>query len=205
MLPVHVQVHVLKKAAFRDNNPGPHLDFGISLHEPRREDCRRKSPRILRIDRPRCLEDAALVLSHRWHVVRVRDSDLCYAQTWVTVDRKLRRIKMHRMVLGLTRGSGVVDHINHNGLDNRRSNLRLCYQPENQRNRRPQRNSCTGLKGVYPRSSRILHEQHWGSRITAEGKRVFLGYFQTPEEAAQAYDLAALRLHGEFACTNFTP
>jgi hypothetical protein len=88
----------------------------------------------------------------------------------------------------------VVDHINGNKLDNRRSNLRICTQAENQRNRGKQRNNVSGHKGVtwYARTSK------WRVSIVLNKKHIHLGYFNLVSEAQKAYENAATEYHGEF-------
>lgn len=89
-----------------------------------------------------------------------------------------------------------VDHINGNRLDNRRCNLRVCTRAQNSRNRRKWRPTAK-FKGVYEVGSR------YRAVICLNGKNVHLGYFGNEPEAAHAYDVAAIRLHGEFAKLNF--
>jgi hypothetical protein len=91
----------------------------------------------------------------------------------------------------------IIDHINGNPLDNRRVNLRICTPAENARNRRAQRGSHAGYKGVH-----WHNVGKWRAVIWANGVRHDLGVFGSREEAASAYDKAALELHGEFARTN---
>jgi hypothetical protein len=103
---------------------------------------------------------------------------------------------MHRIILGAERGQ-YVDHIDHNRLNNVRSNLRLCTQSQNQANRRLQKNSTTGYKGVTRRGDR------WHARIWVEGKCIHLGYHANAYRAALIYDHAARRFFGEFAALNY--
>lgn len=110
---------------------------------------------------------------------------------------KPKLVLMHRIIIGAMPHQQV-DHINHDGLDNRRSNLRLCTSGENSRNRRINRDNTSGFKGVIWEKNR----QKFRAAIRANGKRYYLGYFECPEEAARTYDAAALLLHGQFACPN---
>jgi HNH endonuclease/AP2 domain len=104
---------------------------------------------------------------------------------------------MHRMVLGST--AEIVDHINGNGLDNRRANLRDATKSQNQQNRkRPNKNNKSGYKGVYWHGT----ASKWVAAITVESKFHGLGLYEKKEEAALAYNVAALRLYGEFAALN---
>lgn len=104
---------------------------------------------------------------------------------------------MHRFILKAPRGM-VVDHINHNTLDNRRENLRVCTRGENQRNMMIGKHNKSGFKGVHfdKRTKR------WVAQIFFNNKIKYLGRFNSPQDAAQAYDKSALLIHGDFALTN---
>lgn len=108
-------------------------------------------------------------------------------------------VTMHRwLVFGEAKGSGV-DHRDGDKLNNRRSNLREATPSENAKNTRLARNNSSGFKGVSKTA-----EGRWRARITIDRKEIRLGVFDTKEEAAAAYDWAALQLHGEFASPNRT-
>lgn len=106
------------------------------------------------------------------------------------------RTSMHRFLLGLKKGEPLIgEHKNGNSLDNRRSNLRRATQQKNTFNRKLNKNSSSGFKGV----KRDARRNKWHARIQAGMKRRSLGYFDTPQEAYAAYCEAAKRYHGEFA------
>lgn len=104
-----------------------------------------------------------------------------------------RTLFMHTFLTGWTR----VDHRNGDGLDNRRENLREATAQQNSANRQRNLNNASGFKGVG------LDGRRWRARIQVAGSPRHLGFFDTPEEAAKAYDDAALDLFGEFARPNF--
>ena len=104
-------------------------------------------------------------------------------------------IAMHQEVLGARPGL-MIDHRDHNGLNNCRSNLRYATNAENQQNRQKHRGS-SRFKGV------TLIPARYQARIKVCGKTKHLGYFATEEEAAKAYDAAAREYFPETACLNF--
>lgn len=122
-----------------------------------------------------------------------------YASRLLWEDGKCKRIKMHQAILSTIDGS-VPDHKNGNGLDNRRDNLRPATRSQNCGNRRTVVNK-SGFKGV----SWASKDKKWRARIGVSGKALFLGTFATADEAAHAYDAAALKHFGEFARLNFPP
>ncbi len=90
-----------------------------------------------------------------------------------------------------------VDHINHDKLDNRRSNLRIANHTQQKMNRRMFSNNKSGFKGV------VFERGRYKATISINGKKVHIGVFDTPIEAAKAYDEKAKVYYGEFACLNF--
>jgi hypothetical protein len=120
-----------------------------------------------------------------------RRGDRVYAYAWLLRPGG-RGVPLHRHLTGAPAGL-VVDHINGNTLDNRRSNLRVCTRAENGRNRARNQRHSTGYKCVAP------HRSGYIARIQHNGRRIFLGCFKSPEEAHRAYERAANELHGEFA------
>jgi hypothetical protein len=111
---------------------------------------------------------------------------------------------LHRSILDAPKGYDV-DHINGDGLDNRRSNIRLGTHSQNLANQMSRltyakRPSSSRYKGVSLMEGR---PRPWRATISVERKQHFLGYYLTQEEAAKAYDKAAARFFGQFARTNF--
>lgn len=104
-------------------------------------------------------------------------------------------IYLHRMLMDPAPGF-FVDHINGDRLDNRRQNLRLATKSQNMMNRGKQKNNTTGYKGVTRVNGAYV------AQLQKDRKNYYLGTYATPEEAALAYNKAALAHHGEFACLN---
>lgn len=117
-----------------------------------------------------------------------------YAMRNVWVDGVASIEYMHRVITQATKGK-VVDHINHNTLDNRKSNLRLCEHRENMRNTKLSKNSTSGYTGV------VWHktQSSWQARIRLNYKTIFLGYYNNLEDAVKARKLAEKKYFGNFA------
>jgi len=107
-------------------------------------------------------------------------------------------VTMHRQILRPV-GGLEVDHINRNGLDNRRCNLRLATRTQNLQNAAKHRGGTSHFKGV----CWSMRHHNWRATIKASGHYIHLGYFEDEIEAAIAYDRAALAHFGEFARPNF--
>lgn len=114
-------------------------------------------------------------------------------------------IYMHREIMKLKKGDGkYVDHINHDKLDNRKDNLRVCTKSQNQSNQQAKKkldgSSQSKYKGVSLRSKNRGNKP-WRCRIAYKGKTI-TKYFATEKEAAIAYNKLAIEIHGEFAYLN---
>lgn len=146
-------------------------------------------------------EDYERVSEFKWHAHVYRRSDgsvwNVYAQRHVIVNGQRTTQSLHRFLLNDPEGLQV-DHVNGDGLDNRRENIRLCSHAENGRNRKPQSGGSSAFNGVYWHKLACK----WVAQINVAGKRYSLGLFQKEEDAAKAYDAAAINLFGAFARTN---
>lgn len=131
-----------------------------------------------------------------WHAAESRG--LFYAKRYVINVEKPYMLPMQNFILGIKHGI-IVDHINHNGLDNRKANLRVCSAQENSYNTKKKSNASTSkFKGVYF----CRTHNRWKSEIRAKGVIYRLGYYKNEYEAYTAYVEAAKKHHGEFACFN---
>lgn len=154
-------------------------------------------------------EDYDLVLSKKWHVHNTKTNKHNF---YARASPKIKRIGngrkvtissgvlMHRLILGLTDANIMVDHINQNGLDNRRHNLRIATRSENKRNGRPH--------GKYSKYLGVSYDispgrKKWRVEIKTKTKRLYGGRYLTEIEAAKAYDDLAKIHYGEFANLNF--
>ena len=109
------------------------------------------------------------------------------------------KIRMHHLIMGKPKLGLEIDHVNGNGLDNRRSNLRIANKSQNAANCQGHRNNTSGFKGVHF----FKRKKKWQASIRHNNRSIHLGYFQTAEQAARAYDSKAMELKGEFARTNY--
>ncbi len=107
------------------------------------------------------------------------------------------RTYMHRFILGVSSQKIKTDHIDGNGLNNQRSNIRECTQLQNLRNKRGRISATSEFKGV------CLYKGRWIAQIKYGGKNRVLGRFDSEIMAAKAYDAAATKAFGDFACVNF--
>lgn len=138
-------------------------------------------------------EDYEWLSKYKWYATPSPRPGAFYARC-----TKGRTMLMHRMIMKPPKGM-VVDHINGNGLDNRRCNLRLCTQAQNCRNSRKHSDGKSRFIGVHP------HRGKWEVVVTHQRKDYYGGSFDDEVEAAKARDRLALELHGEYARLNFPP
>ena len=138
-------------------------------------------------------EDLEKVLPYKWHLVVARTGD-----KYVITYSNRREIGMSHIILDHPQDrNSLVDHINSNTLDNRKSNLRPCTHAQNIRNGIFPK-GISKYKGVYWCK---LHKK-WRARIGIDYRRIHLGLFPIEEDAAKAYNEAAIKHFGEFARLN---
>ncbi len=142
-------------------------------------------------------QDLHLLSDFRWDIQKAGKT-FYLARKEKTGFRKYRKVYLHRMIANPPIGYEV-DHINRNGLDNTRDNLRVVTHRENMKNMRQHSDSNSRFRGVYL----FKPTGKWQAQICNDHKRFHLGYFDSEIEAAKEYDRAAIRLHGEFANLNF--
>lgn len=133
-------------------------------------------------------EDFDWLSQFKW--ISTKKKDRPYAMRFVR--RGVKMLCMHRIIIDAPTDK-LVDHINGNTLDNRKSNLRLCTNAENCRNAKKYKTNTSGYKGVSAEGRR------WKAGITFEQKKIYLGTFDIPQEAHEAYKSKAKELFGEFA------
>lgn len=139
-------------------------------------------------------EDWEFVALFKWQVVISR------TKKYAAHNMSSSRLMMHRIILKAKKGMEV-DHINGDGLDNTRKNLRLCTQQQNAYNRVVYKRNTSGFKGV------TFHKRQksYQARIRVNTKLIHLGRYKDKIKAAIAYNEAAKKYHGEFASLNKIP
>lgn len=136
-------------------------------------------------------EDYEFVNQFKWHVVGG------YAVRCERLNGNKRTVFMHRTIAD-TPSDMVTDHINRDTLDNRKANLRNCDRQKNVANRVLKKKTISGLIGVRDRKN-----GSYQSAIMKDKKVIHLGEFKSKFLAGVSYDLAALRIHGDYAVLNF--
>ncbi len=144
-------------------------------------------------------QDYDKLAKYKWFAMRSRRG--LYAIRMVKAKHgrsRQKNVRMHRVILDVPEGK-FVDHVNHNGLDNRRANLRVATMQQNSWNKRKQRgNYSSQYKGVtwFKRAGK------WQVRINCNGRTILIGYFYDEKAAVRAYDVKAAELYGEYAALN---
>jgi hypothetical protein len=135
---------------------------------------------------------------HKWRCIGI---DFRYAARRIRRPRQPEQaIYMHREIMAAPAGL-LVDHINGNSLDNRRCNLRLVTDAENNRNKRQRSDNTSGFTGV----NFAKRERKWRVSITVNSRNIYIGFFENEVDAARAYNEAAVKHHGQFARLNVIP
>jgi len=149
------------------------------------------------------------VANCKWFASK-RNNGHVYACRDIRPNGKQKRIYLHRLILERKLGHPLhpeifADHINRDSLDNRRSNLRAASPSQNiansKRMERKERKMRSPYRGVYW----IKERRRWRAQISVAGKTIYLGYFDIPEQAAIAYNAAALAYRPRFARLNKIP
>lgn len=142
--------------------------------------------------------DLPILSQYRWAADRCGPE--FYAVSYLWRSNRSHRLYMHRLLMGAGT-SEEIDHINANGLDNRRENLRLATRSQNNANQRLTRRNASGFRGVS--WDRTRHK--WAAHICFQKKHMALGRHDTAEDAARAYNAKARELFGEYARLNALP
>jgi AP2 domain len=142
--------------------------------------------------------DYDFVMQHRWYLREImRPGRRTWGPYAATSIGREKTVFMHCLLMG----AKGIDHVNGNGLDNRRSNLRPATNGQNMWNRRPNLNHSSQYKGVQWAPN--CGNGKWRANIKVNGTSFTLGFFTDEREAAEAYDAAAREAFGEFARPNF--
>lgn len=144
------------------------------------------------------IEDHGRLMSYKWRAIKSKNGRW-YASAYDSANKC--NVMMHRMILSAQKGQ-LVDHKDHNGLNNQKLNLRFCTNAQNNANSPVRKVNTLGLKGVV-RVQRKRSQWKYRAYFKHDRRQIHLGYYYTAEAAAIAYDNAALEYFGEFACLNF--
>lgn len=142
-------------------------------------------------------EDFDELNKFKWFVSK--DTNTFYATRNVNNNGIITTVRLHRQIMNKHLQKGlIIDHINHNGLDNRKCNLRTVTYTQNAQNKSPRLNSTSKYLGV----SFCTRALKWRVRIWTNNKNLHLGFYVNENDAAQAYNKAALKHFGEYANLN---
>lgn len=146
-------------------------------------------------------EDYSKIEDYNWWIQDADGGNKYVMSNVRGLDGEVVALAMHRVIMGVSESNIFIDHINGNGLDNRKSNLRTCTQAENSRNRKKSnsRDYTSKFKGVIWRE----RDSKWRATIHHEGRNITIGNFESETDCAKAYDVFARKYYGEFARANF--
>lgn len=177
----------------RENN----LDRRLNFPDPEPENLI-PNTRLVRLTRGMFAivdeEDFERVNQYMWHVKR--DKNNYYAVRSSSPTKNIESISLHNFIKN---DRGMVDHINGNGLDDRKINLRFCTNMENLQNSKPMRGKSSKYKGV----SLFTRYGKFAAQIRVNGVPMVIGYYDDETDAARAYDNKAKDVFKEFARLNF--
>lgn len=143
-------------------------------------------------------EDFEMLSKFKWYAEKTKSTHYAMCYFYNTDKNRKDHYRMHRKILGCTNRTEVIDHIDGNGLNNQKSNLRICTQAQNRLNSKKRLNNKSGFIGVS-----LFENKVYRARIHMNKKEYHLGYFKTAIEAAIHRDKIAKSMHGEFAVLNF--
>ena len=147
-------------------------------------------------------EDLEEIKKRKWYLLKSNTARTNYIYSPDRKGKVQRTLFLHRLITGASKGYDV-DHINGNGLDNRKENLRVCTRSQNKMNIIKNSNKISSkYKGVYPIGENEKRKQGWRAAITLDGKMKTIGRYYTEKEAALAYNAYAKEIFGEFAKIN---
>lgn len=143
------------------------------------------------------IEDWDKIKKYKWYVRFDQSINNFYVVTNIYHPKHIQ-LSIHREIMNIKESKLQVDHINHNTLDNRKNNLRICSCLENVRNKRIYKINSSGYKGV------CWHKRigKWYTQIEVNKKNIYIGQFDDKIKAALAYNKAAKQYFGEFANLN---
>ncbi len=143
------------------------------------------------------VDDADFDWLNQWKWGAERDGNTTYAKRYFKINGKSIRFTMHRFIMRTPKGK-VTDHQDHDGLNNQRANLRVCTHSENMMGQKPQSGTTSRFKGV----SFSKEKNKFAAQIITGGVKRHLGLFVNEIDAAEAYNSAAIEMHGSFAYLN---
>lgn len=135
-------------------------------------------------------EDYDLLNQYKWY------NNIGYARTWVYINNKKIMKYMHQVLINTIKNE--IDHIDGNGLNNQKDNLRIVTRSQNNMNRTKRKGTSSKYKGVYF----DIKRNKWSTEITFNSKKIFLGRFKDEIEAAKVYNKKAKELFKEYARLN---